>query len=39
MHVHRVLSQVRRLKLDGIFLKEFKEILKIGRTTKVKNQV
>ena len=35
----RALSQVRRLKLDGISLKQFKTMLKIGRMTKVKNQV
>ena len=35
----RSLSQARRLKLSGIFLKQFKGILKIGTSTKVKNQV
>ena len=36
---HQDLSQARRLKLSGIFLKQFKAILKIGIMAKVKNQV
>jgi hypothetical protein len=37
MPVLRDLSQARRLKLSGIFLKQFKAIPKIGITTKVKD--
>jgi hypothetical protein len=39
MPVLRGLSQARRLKPSGIYLKQLKAILKIGIATKVKNQV
>jgi hypothetical protein len=39
MPVMRGLSQARRLKPSGIFLKQFKAIPKIGIVTKVKNWV
>jgi hypothetical protein len=39
MPVLRGLSQARKLKPSGIFLKQFRAISKIGVVIKVKNQV